>query len=93
MFKLEGCTTLDIIVGTQVNAPTTCNYCSPINVLSKQKIYSDEDYVIDAGYINDLPDYVKNNAKLFADDLKLIANAGRLLMMIYGNWNNGNKPD
>ena len=25
-------------------------------------------------YINDLPDYVKNKAKLFADDLKLIAN-------------------
>ena len=26
-------------------------------------------------YINDLPDYVKKKAKLFADDLKLIANA------------------
>ena len=26
-------------------------------------------------YINDLPDYVDNKAKLFADDLKLIANA------------------
>ena len=26
-------------------------------------------------YINDLPDYVENKAKLFADDLKLIANA------------------
>ena len=25
-------------------------------------------------YINDLPDYVENKAKLFADDLKLIAN-------------------
>ena len=26
-------------------------------------------------YINNLPDYVENKAKLFADDLKLIANA------------------
>ena len=26
-------------------------------------------------YINDLPDYVQNKAKLFADDLKLITNA------------------
>ena len=26
-------------------------------------------------YINDLPDYVQNKAKLFADDLKLIKNA------------------
>ena len=26
-------------------------------------------------YINDLPDYVENKAKLFADDLELIANA------------------
>ena len=26
-------------------------------------------------YINDLPDYIENKAKLFADDLKLIANA------------------